>query len=64
MNWIHFFCISATGLAWDTLLIKSNITLDLITDLKVLDIIERQKRFFLGFLIRFFRVFDRVANGC
>ena len=36
--------ISAPGLAWDALLLKTDITLDLITDLKVLDIIERQKR--------------------
>ena len=36
--------ISAPGLAWDALLVKTGITLDLITDSKVLDIIERHKR--------------------
>ena len=36
--------ISAPGLAWDALLLKTKINLDLITDIKVLDIIERPKR--------------------
>ena len=39
-----FNYISAPGLAWDALLLMTNIKLDLIIDLKVLDIIERQKR--------------------
>ena len=36
--------ISAPGLAWDALLLKTKIKLDLITDVKILEIIERQKR--------------------
>jgi len=36
--------ISAAGLAWDALLLKTKINLDLITDIKALDIIERQNR--------------------
>ena len=35
---------SAPGLAWDSLLLKTKIKLDLITDLKFLDITERHKQ--------------------
>ena len=38
----HYY--SAPGLAWDALLLCSKIQLDLITDLRVLDLLERQKR--------------------
>ena len=37
----HYY--SAPGLAWDALLLCSKIQLDLITDLRVLDLLERQK---------------------
>ena len=36
--------LTLPSLAWDALLLKTNIQLDLITDLKIADIIERQKR--------------------
>jgi hypothetical protein len=36
--------ISAPGLAWDAMLLKSNIQLELMHDTKVLDIMERMKR--------------------
>ena len=36
--------ISAPSLAWDALLKKTEVTLDLISDEKILDIIERQKK--------------------
>ena len=36
--------ISAPSLAWDAMLLKTNIKLDLITDIEMLDMIERQKR--------------------
>jgi hypothetical protein len=35
---------SAPGLAWDAMLLKTGIKLDLITDLKMLEMIERMKR--------------------
>ena len=36
--------ISAPSLAWDAMLLKTNISLEQISDPKILDIIERQKR--------------------
>ena len=36
--------LSAPGLAWDAMLLKTNIQLDLINDLETLDFIERSKR--------------------
>ena len=36
--------ISAASLAWDAMLLKTNIKLDLITDATILDIFERSKR--------------------
>ena len=36
--------VSAPGLAWDAMLLKTNIKLELIHDIKVLDIMERMKR--------------------
>ena len=36
--------ISALGLAWDAMLLKTRIKLDLITDLKMLNMKEKQKR--------------------
>ena len=36
--------LSAPALAWDSMLLKTGVKLDLITDLKMLDMIERMKR--------------------
>ena len=36
--------ISAPGMAWDALLLKTKIELELISDPKILDIVERMKR--------------------
>ena len=36
--------LTAPSLAWDAMLLKTGVELELITDLKILDIIERQKR--------------------
>ena len=36
--------ISCPGLAWDAVLLKTGIHLELITDLEILDMIERQKK--------------------
>jgi hypothetical protein len=36
--------ISAPALSWDAMLLKTKIELELINDIKILDIIERQKR--------------------
>ena len=36
--------ISAASLSWDAMMLKTNIKLELISDLEVLDIIERSKR--------------------
>ena len=36
--------LSAPSLAWDAMLLKTDIKLDLVTDLKMLDMIEKQKR--------------------
>jgi hypothetical protein len=36
--------ISCPGLAWDAMLLKTGIHLELITDLEILDMIERHKR--------------------
>ena len=36
--------ISAPGLAWDAMLLKTGIELDLITDLEMLKMVERAKR--------------------
>jgi hypothetical protein len=36
--------VSCPGLAWDAMLLKTGIKLELITDLEILDMIERQKR--------------------
>ena len=36
--------ISSPGLAWDALLLKTKIELELISDPKILDIVERMKR--------------------
>lgn len=36
--------ISAPGLSWDALLLKTGIELELITDLEIMDMVERQKR--------------------
>ena len=36
--------LSAPSLAWDAMLLLTNIELDLITDLKMLDLVERMKR--------------------
>ena len=42
--------ISSPGLAWDATLLKTNVNLELISDLKVLDIMERCKRGGLTFV--------------
>jgi hypothetical protein len=42
--------ISSPGLAWDAMLLKTNVNLELISDLKVLDIMERCKRGGLTFV--------------
>ena len=36
--------VSAPGLAWDAMLLNTKVELDLITDLEIMDMIERQKR--------------------
>ena len=36
--------LSSPGLAWDAMLLKTGVKLDLITDIKMLDMIERSKR--------------------
>jgi hypothetical protein len=36
--------ISAASLAWDAMLLKTKVELELIHDIHILDIIERQKR--------------------
>ena len=36
--------LSAPGLAWDAMLLKTDIQLDLVNDLETLDFIERSKR--------------------
>ena len=35
---------SAPGLAWDAMLLNTKVELDLITDLEIMDMIERQKK--------------------
>ena len=42
--------ITAPSLAWDAMLLKTDIKLDLISDIKILDIIERHKRGGLTFV--------------
>jgi hypothetical protein len=44
--------ISAPSLAWDAMLLKTNIKLDLISDLEMLNFIEKQKRGGLCFLVQ------------
>jgi len=36
--------LSSPGLAWDAMLLKTGVKLDLITYIKMLDMIERSKR--------------------
>ena len=36
--------VSAPGLAWDAMLLNTKVALELITDLEIMDMIERQAR--------------------
>ena len=42
MDPVHY--VSAPGLAWEAMLLNTKVELDLITDLEIMDMIERQKR--------------------
>ena len=49
--------ISAPSLSWDAMLLKTKIKLDPVTDLKIMDIIERHKKRFV------FRWFEKICGS-